>query len=86
MIIGRDLLLEIKLDLCFSYYKIKVNGGTYEGCTNPMKDPSDLCDDTSFINEELWESEHVLNFTRRRRRILDAKYQNSDLSKIMSNS
>ena len=39
MIIGRDLLLELKLDLCFSGYTIKVNGCVYEGCTAPMKDP-----------------------------------------------
>ena len=51
MIIGRDLLLELKLDLYFSNFTIKGNGGAYEGCTAPMKDPYDLCDDTSFINE-----------------------------------
>ena len=39
MIIGQDLLLELKLDLCFSYYMIKVNGCAYEGCTAPIKDP-----------------------------------------------
>ena len=32
MIIGRYLLLELKLDLCFSSYTIKGNGGTYDGC------------------------------------------------------
>ena len=55
MIIGQDLLLEIKLDLCFSNYTIKGNGGVYEGCTAPMKYPYGFCNDASSINEELWE-------------------------------
>ena len=54
MIIDQDLLLELKLDLCFSDYTIKGNGGAYEGCTTPMRDPYDLCVDKRFINEELW--------------------------------
>ena len=86
MIIGQDLLLEIKLDLCFSNYIIKGKEGAYELCNSPMKDPSDLCDGTRFSNEELWESEHVLNSTQRTCRILDTNYQRADLSKIVSNS
>ena len=86
MIIGWYLLLELKLDLCFSDYKIKGNGGAYEGCTAPMKYPSNLCDDTRFINEVWWESEHVLNSMQHTRRILDEKYQKANLSKIVSNS
>ena len=54
MIIGQDLLLELKLDLCFPNYMIKGNGGSYEGCTAPMRDPYDLCNDASFRNEEVW--------------------------------
>ena len=53
MIICRDLLLELKLDLCFSNFRIKGNGGDYEGCTAHMKYPSNLRDDASFRNEEL---------------------------------
>ena len=53
MIIGWDLLLELKLDLCFSNYTIKGSKGVYEEFTAPMKYPSDLCDDASFKNEEL---------------------------------
>ena len=37
MIMGRDLLLELKLDLCFSNFTIKGNVGLYKGCTVPMK-------------------------------------------------
>ena len=51
MIVGQDLLLELKLDLCYSNYTIEVNGGAYEGCNAPMKYPSDLCDDSIFRNE-----------------------------------
>ena len=54
MIIDQDLLLELKLDFCFSDYTIKGNGGAYEGYTTPMRDPYDLCVDKRFINEELW--------------------------------
>ena len=75
MIIDWDLFLELKLDLCFSNHMIKGNGGAYEGYTAPMKYPFDLCDDASFRNEELWESEHVLDSTRRMCGILDANFQ-----------
>ena len=51
MIIGRYLLLEPKVDLCFSNYTIRGNGGVYEGFTVSMKDPSNLRDYTIFRNE-----------------------------------
>ena len=86
IIISRDLLLELKLDLCFSDYTIKGNGGAYKGCTAPTRNPYNLCDDASFRNEEVWESEHVLDYMRRRRRILDESYQRANLSKIVSKS
>ena len=53
MIIGRDLLSEIQLDLCFSDHTIRENGGEYEVCTISMKGHYDLRDDTSFRDEEL---------------------------------
>ena len=37
MIIGQELLLELKLYLCFSDCVIKGNGGAYEGCNTPIK-------------------------------------------------
>ena len=37
MILGRNILYELKIDLCFSNNTTRENGGTYEGCTNPMK-------------------------------------------------
>ena len=39
MIIGKDLLLELKLDLCLSGFTIKGNGGAYKGCTTPKRFP-----------------------------------------------
>ena len=51
MIIGRYLLLELKLDLCVSISKITGNGGAYERCTPHMKDTSNLRGDASFRNE-----------------------------------
>ena len=52
IIIGRDLLLELKLDLFSPDQMIKGNGGAYEGCTALTKYPSDLCDYASIRNEE----------------------------------
>ena len=86
MIIGQYLLLELKLYLYISDYTIKVDGCAYKGCTAPMRDPYDLCDDASFRNEKLWESEQLINSTQRTRRLLDAKYQKADLSKFVSDS
>ena len=51
MIIGWDLLLELKLDLYLSDYTIKGNGGVYKVCTDPMTYPYDLWDEASFRNE-----------------------------------
>ena len=56
MIIGQDLLLELKSDLCLSVYTIRGNWGAYKECTVSMNDPSELQDYTSFRNEELWEN------------------------------
>ena len=47
-------------------------------CTTSMKDPSKLCDDTNLRNEELWESEHVIDSTQCTRRILEDTYQKYD--------
>ena len=65
MIIGRDLLSELWLDLRFSDYTISGNGGVYEGFTVYMEYPSDLRDDAILRDEQLWESEHVIDATRR---------------------
>ena len=69
MIIGWELLLELKLDLCFSDQTIRGNGGAYEGCTISMNDTSDLRNGASFGDEKEWESEHVFDYTRHMRRL-----------------
>ena len=46
----------------------------------------DLHDDASFRDEELWESENLLDATHHMSRIFDAKYKKDDLSKIVSDS
>ena len=51
-----------------------------------VKFPYDICNGASFRVEELLEIEHALNAMQRTRGILDAKYQNYDLSKIVSDS
>ena len=38
MIIGRDLLSELQMDICFSDFTIRVNGGAYEECTSSTRD------------------------------------------------
>ena len=75
MIIGRDLLLELKLDLCLYNCTIKINGGVYKVCTVSMQYNSDLRDGAILRNEEWWESEHVLDSKQRTRRIFYAQYQ-----------
>ena len=42
MIIRRDILSELKIDLRFSKNKIQVNGGACEVYTAPMKDVSKI--------------------------------------------
>ena len=37
IILGCDILSKLKIDPCFSNSTIRINGGTYEGCTAPMK-------------------------------------------------
>ena len=51
IIVGRDLLSGLQLDLCFYYYTIGGNGGTYEGCAVSMNYPSDLSNDARFRDE-----------------------------------
>ena len=38
MILGRDILYELQIDLYFSDYTIRVNIRYYKGCTTPVED------------------------------------------------
>ena len=86
MIIGQDLLLEPKLDICLSDCEIKGNEGSYERCAVSMKYPSDLRNDAISRFGQLQEIKYVLASTQRTRRILDAQYQISNFKKVVSNS
>ena len=62
MILGCYILFGKNIDLCISYNTIKLIGGSYEGCTAPMKDvleinfkyPSNWVKDEIFCNKEIW--------------------------------
>ena len=86
MIIGRDLLSELCINLDFSTHTITCHGGAYEGCTAPMKDVDSInfndSSDDVFAHEELWESEAVLESTKCARKILDAHYENSTSERL----
>ena len=86
MILGRDLLTALGLDLKFSEDFIIDGEGPYKGCLSPMVDVSNydfksITDKTvkleeSFVNSyvnECLESANTIKSTRRIRRILDAK-------------
>ena len=69
IILGHNILFKLKNGLRFSDNTTRLNIGAYEGCMAPMKDVSDISFNTSsewhkdeiFWNEELWESEPVLD-------------------------
>ena len=42
MILGGEILSELKIALCFSNNTIRLNGGTVEGCTAKMKDMKNI--------------------------------------------
>ena len=97
MILGRDLLTALGLDIKF-YDNVIVGGeGPYEGCSSPIfyvsnynfKSISDktVKPEECFINsyaDECLKSENAKSSTRRIHRILDVKYEKSDLKYIMT--
>ena len=96
MILGRDLLTALGLDLKFSENVIHGGEGTYKGCSAPMVEVSNYNFNTltskivkpeeSFINvyvSECFESGSSLSATHRMRRILDAKHEREDQNKVM---
>ena len=85
MIIGRDLMKEIKCVLDFGAERVTFNSGPFEGRSAPMKDLSEFLalnihDESNYF--EYLESEIVKDATTRMRRILDAKYEKPDLDKV----
>ena len=85
MIIGRDLMKEIKCVLDFDDECILFNNGPFAGRSAPMKDLNEflslkLQDEDEYF--EYLESEIIRNATTRMRRILDASYEKPDLDKV----
>ena len=96
MILGRDILTELGLNLKLSEHAIKADDGTFKGYTTPMIDlvicvfkylnTGKRTPKESFTNantREVYESEHVRTTTKQLRVILDAKYEMEDLHKVM---
>ena len=86
MILGRCIWTELVWNLRFSYHVIEADDGPVKGSMEPMVDLGmyEFTDletgktkpEESFMNdytEELYESEHVRNSTKRLSLILDAK-------------
>ena len=98
MILGQDILTELGLNLKWSEHVIKAGDGPFNGSTTPMVDvgmyickylntekitPEELFTD-AYV-KEVYESENVRTATKWLRVILDAKYEKSDLHKVIEN-
>ena len=96
MILGRDILTELGLNLKLFENVIKFDDGRFKGFTTAMVDLStyafkilntgEITPEEQFTNdyvEEAHESEHVLTSTKKLRVILDAKYEKADLHKVI---
>ena len=96
MILGRDLLTELGLNIKFSKHIINSDDGPLIGDMAPMVDlaaytfkylnaggikPEELFTDA--YAEEVYESAHVRSATKQLCVILYAKYKKSDLHKVM---
>ena len=94
MILGRDLLTPLGLDLKFSEEIILGGDGPLKGCSSPMLDVNTygykpliynkVKPEESYINayvDKCLESEGTISSTRIIRRLLDVKYEKADLCK-----
>lgn len=90
MIMGRDLISDLKLNLDFSQQKITCDTGWFKGREAPMKRMRELnnfnpfFEDLFFIREH--ESSATEHLTQRSHTILKASYQKADLKKVVSES
>ena len=97
MILGRDLITALGLDLKYSENLIIGGAGPYELCLAPMADLSNygfkslaeniVKPEQSFIDsyvDKFLEFENSIHSMRKMHRILDAKYKNSDLNTVMT--
>ena len=75
MIIGRDLLSELGIDLEFSTNQIR-----WDEAVLPFRDSASTVNDVFIVNDNA----SVTQATTRIQRILDAKYEPADLTKIVN--
>ena len=98
IILGRYLLTELGLNQKLSEHVIKVDDGTLNRFTTPMVDLGtytfkilntlEITPDESFTNyyaKEVYDSKHEHTATKELRLILYAKYEKTDLHKVMDN-
>ena len=84
MIIGRDLLSELKFILDFGNNKINCKEGPYKGCSTRMKNFDDVLKFSGFDKtHEIYESEPLQEATERMDGIQAAKYKKDDLEKVI---
>ena len=96
MILGRDLLTELVLNLKFYDRVIESDDRSFKGYTTPMVylgmyefkilNTGEITPEESFTNayvDEVYDLEHVCTSTKLLRVILDAKYDKEDLRKFM---
>ena len=97
MVLDRDLLTAIGIYIMFSKNVMIVREEAYEGCLAPMVDKSNqkfpYIPDKTVKPEDLFINSYVkkclkfnnaISSTCRMRRIIDAKYEKSDLNTVMS--
>ena len=83
VIIGRDLLKQLKFSLNFDTDEIECKSGPFEGTSAPMKDIDDVLNFNGFeIANEIYEGAHVREASERVSRIQAAHYEKADLTKL----
>jgi len=83
LIMGRDLLAELRLLLDFGGHVMKAETGPYAGCSAPMKSIDDVINfENADIIDDLYESERVRDSMDRVNRIQAANYHKADLKKV----
>ena len=84
MIVGRDLLKALNINLDFGNDVVNCTRGTFNGCSTPMKNIDDVLKFEGYdILDEINESDVVAEATERATRIQAANYHKADLRKVV---
>ena len=84
MIVGRDLLKALNINLDFGNDVVNCTRGTFNGCSTPMKHIDDVLKFEGYdILDEINESDVVAEATERATRIQAANYHKADLRKVV---